>query len=70
MTFGIREYQMSSISVQKLDDLISLYRAEFGMTLNREEAEQLGIFLVKLTGAVYAPKTHEKIFKRLTGGTI
>lgn len=43
------------ISVQQLDKLIVLYRAEYGVELDRKEAEKLGKYLVRLVGAVYSP---------------
>jgi len=51
------------ISDSRLDELIILYKEEYGVELDREEAERLGKYLVRLVGAVYAPS-------ETIGGTI
>ncbi len=44
------------ISDSRLDELIALYRAEYGVDLDRKEAERLGTTIVRLVEAVYAPE--------------
>lgn len=47
------------ISGQRLDEFITLYRAEFGVELDREEAREAGITIVRLVKAVYGPSGNE-----------
>lgn len=47
------------ISDQRLDEFRTLYRAEFGVDLGREEAREAGITVVRLVRAVYGPSENE-----------
>lgn len=48
------------ISDQRLDEFIALYRVEFGVELDKEEAREASITVVRLVKAVYAPNEYEK----------
>lgn len=43
----------------QLDDFIALYREEFGVVLDRAEADRLAMALVALVKEVYRPMTQE-----------
>ena len=47
------------ISDQKLEEFRTLYMAEFGVDLGREEALEAGITIVRLVKAVYEPSGNE-----------
>lgn len=47
------------ISAQRIDEFRTLYRAEFGVALGREEAKEAGISIVRLVRAVYGSPSNE-----------